>query len=208
MLSELSLEKGLSDRRRGARLVPVLQLASLEVDGRVQLGLVLDISVSGLSLRLTLSATPGQPITVCLREFVIEGTIAWLNGGKAGVRFYDELQPEVLASLLSAFEPRMRAPRLSTDVIVKVRCGSAVYQASLQNISPSGAMLAIELPLASKEQVVVTLPQVGSLAGQVRWNDGARIGILFNRALSLKDLGGVLDSGRSWLPQMSRSYRT
>ena len=205
MLSKLSVENEQSERRRGARLVPVLQLASLEVGGRLQLGLVLDISVSGLSLRLTLSATPGQPITVCLREFVIEGTIAWLDGSKAGVEFHDELQPEVLDGLLSAFEPRMRAPRLSTDLNVKVRLGSAVYQASLQNISPSGAMFEIELPLAHNEQVVVTLPQVGPVAGQIRWNDGARIGVLFNRALSLKDLGGVLDSGRSWLPLMSRS---
>jgi hypothetical protein len=186
----------------------VLQLASVEVSGRVQLGLVLDISTRGLSLRLSIAAQAGQQIKVCLREFVIEGTIAWFFGGKAGVTFFDELLPEVLTGLLRPFEPRMRAPRLVTDLKAKIRLGAAVHQASLQNISPSGAMLAVELYSADKEQVVVTLPQVGPIPGQIRWCDGTRIGVLFNRALSLNDLGSILACGHAWSRQTPWSNRT
>ncbi len=181
--------------------MPVLQLASIETGGRVQLGLVLDLSLSGLSLRAATTGKPGQPITVCLREFVIEGTIAWLDAGKVGVQFYDDLAPEILQSLLSAFDPRMRAPRLNTDLSVKVRLGAEVAQAWLRNISPSGAMLAVDGDPTDRGQVVVTFPQVGPVPGQIRWSDGARIGILFNRALNLKDLGVVVDSGSAWLPR-------
>lgn len=196
------------ERRTGPRHVPVLQLASVQTGGHVRLGLVLNISASGMSLRLATDARRGQAITVCLREFIIEGAVAWLRGGKVGVRFFAELPPSVLAGILSALEPRMRAPRLSTNLTVKFRHGAALFQASLQNISPLGAMLTVPLPPSSEGQVVVTLPEIGSVPGQIRWNDGTRIGIMFNRALHLKDLGTVLDQGSAVLSPSPDSRRS
>lgn len=179
------------DRRSNPRHIPVLQLAAIQTEDRSQLGLVLNLSRSGMKLRRVPGLRVGQRVIVRLRNHDLEGTSIWQTADKVGIAFDSEMTEAELHALLTPLSDRTRAPRLSTRREIVVRNGALVTRAILHNVSPSGAMLEVALPATADPLLVLTLPAAGQVLGQIRWTDGERVGVLFSRALSLPDLAVI-----------------
>jgi hypothetical protein len=58
------------------------------------------------------------------------------------------------------------------------------------NLSPHGLMARCEAPLQTGDRIRVVLPVVGTVAAEVRWALGGRVGCQFDHAI---DLAGYYD---------------
>ena len=90
-------------------------------------------------------------------------------------------------------KPDRRRPLLErTDVLLKAklfRDGMPDLDVRLCNLSPAGFMAECLTPVEAGTEVILSVPGVGSLPAQVRWNVDRRIGGLFHFELSSRELG-------------------
>lgn len=184
----------ISDRRSTPRHIPVLQLAAVQTAERSQLGLVLNVSRRGMKMRRLPGLEAGAQVAVRLRQHDLDGQVVWLQGDKVGIRFESPLTDAELETLLNPVSVGVRAPRLCTSRAVILRSGAVVTRGVLHNVSPSGAMIEARLPPNPEPMLMLTLPQIGQVLGQIRWTNGERLGLLFSKALSLADLAKLTSS--------------
>lgn len=78
-------------------------------------------------------------------------------------------------------DPKNRRRHHRRTVVWKaqLQVGSHSLNCWVRNISPYGALLQIDLPLAQQSPVSITLEKVGSLAGFIAWSNGSLHGIAF-----------------------------
>jgi hypothetical protein len=78
-------------------------------------------------------------------------------------------------------DPKNRRRHHRRTVVWKaqLQVGSHSLSCWVRNISPFGALLQIDLPLAQQSPVSVTLEKIGSLAGFIAWSNGSLHGIAF-----------------------------
>ncbi len=78
-------------------------------------------------------------------------------------------------------DPRNRRRHHRRTVVWKaqLQVGSHSLNCWVRNISPYGALLQIDLPLAQQSPVSITLEKIGSLAGFIAWSNGSLHGIAF-----------------------------
>jgi PilZ domain len=74
---------------------------------------------------------------------------------------------------------RRRHPRRTVVWKSQLHVGSHKLNCWVRNISPYGALLQIDLPLAQQSPVSITLEKIGSLSGFIAWSDGSMHGIAF-----------------------------
>jgi hypothetical protein len=60
--------------------------------------------------------------------------------------------------------------------------GAHTLNCWVRNISPYGALLQIDLPLAQQSPVTIALDKIGSLSGFIAWSNGSMHGIAFVEA--------------------------
>lgn len=179
----------IGERRSEIRETSILRLALIDCAGSTQLCRITNISLHGLQATVFGSVTAGS--NVCIRvpdDITLEGTIVWQRDRSVGVKFGEPL--EHLALLRFSGDPKARArrrrlPRLKVSAPASLRSGARSYAAELVDISPSGAMLRMADPLPSLGPIVLDAFGLPSIAGQIRWLDELRAGILFNAPMPL-----------------------
>lgn len=176
------------ERRCADRQLTMLQLGILENNGEHHPGLILDLGSGGLQFRLFDHVKLGSNIHVKMKGGrCYAGSVAWQRGDLVGISFAEELSPSELQQLLLTLA-QARSPRLETNLKVLLRNGASTHVAQLRNISPRGAGLqigGIKLPF---RVVHLRVPGLGNIDGQVRWIQDDNVGIIFNEALSVRQL--------------------
>lgn len=84
------------------------------------------------------------------------------------------------------FEPRPL--RLAMLKRIELDVNGRSVKGVLRNISPDGAMLKAEEPLALGARVRLEIPSIGRPVGVVRWTQGQRAGLEFERQVELEPL--------------------
>lgn len=172
--------------------------------------LVLNISETGMMLRLTFAAQAGDRIEVETRGLApCEATVRWVNGSKAGIEFDDRQDITVVLSPETHDGIVARTPRFDVALKVRISFPGHGFFGDVVNISPGGAKL------ATTEQVEIgQIGQIGQIFlpgrdlgiyGTVRWARDGQFGFQFSSALPLSMLHECLTkgfAGRS-RPQMS-----
>ncbi len=81
-------------------------------------------------------------------------------------------------------DPQNRRRHHRRTVVWKAQLaiGSHSLNCWVRNISPFGALLQIDLPLAQQSPVSVTLDKIGALQGFIAWSNGSLHGIAFVEA--------------------------
>jgi hypothetical protein len=94
---------------------------------------------------------------------------------------------------MNAIQTDRRRPLLArTDVLLKaklLREGAADLDIRVCNLSPAGFMAECLTPVEPGSEIILSLPGIGTLPAQVRWNVDTRIGGLFHFELSTRELG-------------------
>ena len=180
------------DRRKGERYLSLLRAGAMLVDGRRELCLVRNVSAGGMLIRPYSPITAGTPVTIELKHGeTVSGVARWIEDGMVGIEFD---QPIDVVALLTSSEdgqqPRM--PRIELSCTAWVREDADIYRTRTINISQGGMCVAGDPRLRVDVDVIVSLAGLGPLAGLVKWKEGDRYGIGFNRVLAVNELMSFL----------------
>ena len=185
-----------AERRFGERHMTLYRVGSMNVDGRLELCLIRNISAGGMMVRPYCSISEGLRVTVELKcGQQIEGHVCWVRDNMAGVSF-DE--PIDVADLLSSASegPRPRMPRIVIDNVATLRQGANIFRVSSCDISQGGAKLRCEEALEIDGDAVLSLPGLDPQPSVVRWQNDGHAGLNFNSLLPLADLVSWLQDNR------------
>jgi hypothetical protein len=188
-----------ANRREGERHLTLYRVGSIIIAGRRELCLIKNISAGGMMIRAYCDVACDTRVSVELKSgHPIEGAVSWVRDSSVGISFDEPV--DVIDLLSASMEgPRPRMPRIEVDCFATVRDGSTVHRTRVRDISQGGLKLECATALASGTDVIVTLPDLESQPGVVRWNEAGFVGITFNRLLALPLLVAWLEDQRSAL---------
>jgi hypothetical protein len=180
--------------RTAVTATSVLRMAALHSEGLTQLCRITNISSQGIQARVFASVAVGAQVSIRVPdEFTADGQVVWTDGNVIGVHLIKPLPASAILRLGSGeVARRRRLPRIESECEVRLRSHSKLYHCSLVNISPAGVMVVARKEMPPSGPVEIAIPNLPKIAGQVRWVEGDRLGILFNALLPL----GLLTS---WL---------
>jgi len=183
---------GRPERRNGERYLSLLRVGALFIDGRRELCLVRNVSAGGMLIRPYSPVTAGTAVAVELRHGdMVSGIAKWIEGGLVGIAFE---QPIDVVSLLTSPEdgPQPRMPRIELNCTAWVREDADIYRTRTLNISQGGMCVGGDERLRVDTKVIVSLAGLGPIDGRVKWKEGERYGIGFNRVLAVNELMSFL----------------
>jgi hypothetical protein len=183
---------GRPERRNGERYLSLLRVGALLIDGRRELCLVRNVSAGGMLIRPYSPVTAGTAVAVELKHGdMVSGIAKWIEGGLVGIAFD---QPIDVVSLLTLPEdgPQPRMPRIELNCTAWVREDDDIYRTRTLNISQGGMCVEGDERLRVDTKVIVSLAGLGPIDGRVKWKEGERYGIGFNRVLAVNELMGFL----------------
>jgi hypothetical protein len=179
---------GRPDRRNGDRYLKLLRVGALLIDGRRELCLVRNVSAGGMLIRPYSPVATGSAVSVELKHGeAVSGIARWIEDGLVGIEFD---QPIDVVALLttSANGPQPRMPRIELGCTAWVREDADIYRTRTLNISQGGMCVEGDPRLRADTDVIVSLAGLGPIAGLVKWKEGERYGIGFNRVLAVNEL--------------------
>lgn len=182
---------GYEERRDGDRVVTILRVGVLVVEGRRELCLIRNVSAGGLKAHVYSAVAVGQSVAIEFKSNEqTAGRVVWVEDGEAGIAFEKRVDvAELLANparLRNGWKPRL--PRVEIDRLGTLRVGARTYWVVARDISQGGVRLEIDQPLDAGEQAVITLDRFRPLAGTIRWQRGRHCGVRFNAAVPFDEL--------------------
>ena len=187
------------DQREGDRTLTLFRVGSLIIGDRRELCLIKNISAGGMMIRAYCIIPAGTRVAVELkRGESVGGTARWTKGDTVGIEF-DELVDVVALLSMTMEGPRPRMPRIEIGCAASIREGAEVYRVSAVDVSQGGLKFASQRLFAVGGDVVVTLPGLPPVAGNVRWHSAGNFGVTFNKVLPLPMLVGWLHEQRERL---------
>jgi len=183
---------GRPERRNGERYLSLLRVGALVIEGRRELCLVRNVSGGGMLIRPYSPVAEGTAVAVELKHGeTVSGVAKWIEDGLVGIAFD---QPIDVVALLTSPEngPQPRMPRIELNCTAWVREDADIYRARTLNISQGGMCVEGDERLRVDTKVIVSLAGLGPIDGRVKWKEGERYGIGFNRVLAVNELMGFL----------------
>ena len=186
------------ERRQGDRVVTILRVGALIVDGQRELCLIRNMSAGGLLAHVYSQVKADQRVTVEFKtNQQIEGRVIWVEGDNAGIEFDSPVDITAMLAnppvLENGWKPRM--PRVEVDRGATLRVGAATHWVHIRDISQGGVKIVWDQPLDVDTPVVLTPEHYGPIAGTVRWQGGGTCGIAFNQLIPFDQLVKWLKGG-------------
>lgn len=170
-------------RRQEPRLLTLLRVGTLIVDGRRELCLMRNISALGLMIHVYSAMRPGQRVEIEMKTGqLVAGQVKWIEESNAGIEFDEPIDVmAILASqLVSATDLKPRMPRVEVRCPATLRAGAQIHRVTTLDVSQGGAKVALDAALAEGSDVVLSMEGFHSLQGVLRWCDGGSGGVTFN----------------------------
>ena len=179
---------GRPDRRNGERYLSLLRVGALLVDGRREPCLVRNVSAGGMLIRPYSPIVADTAVCVELKHGeTVSGVARWIEHGLVGIEFDEPI--DVVALLTTSEDgPQPRMPRIELGCTAWVREDADIYRTRTLNISQGGMCVEGNPRLRLDTHVIVSLAGLGPVAGVVKWKEGERYGIGFNRVLAVNEL--------------------
>lgn len=202
---------GRGGRRQTPRLLTLLRVGTIIIDGRRELCLVRNISATGLMIHVYSHLVEEQAVEVELKTGQqISGSVKWIDGSNVGLVFDTPI--DVMAMLASHLvggndlKPRM--PRVEVRAPATLRMGGHSYRVATHDISQGGAKVALSTVLPNDAEIVLSMEGFHSLHGTMRWCDGDFAGITFNAVIPwpqlvrwLKERREIGPPRETWVPR-------
>lgn len=178
-----------TDRRAHERPTMVLRLGLLEYGGKSSFCLLRNISPNGVQVKLYSSVSEGTDVNLRVGdEDILEGRVAWVRTGLAGIAFKDTLNPNTLLRVRQVVVPqRSRAsPRAQASGFAILRTGGQEYSAKLCDISATGAKILTARSIERGRTAFLLLPKMPALRAFVRWTDGQDTSLIFETPIPIQ----------------------
>jgi hypothetical protein len=179
------------ERRQRDRIVTILRVGTLIVDGHRELCLIRNMSAGGLMAHVYSALQPGRDVIVELKTSQqIKGRVIWVRDDNAGIAFDQPVDITAMlanpAVLDNGWRPRM--PRVEVDRLATLRVGATTHWVQIRDISQGGVKIECEQPIEIGSPVVLTPEHLDPVAGTVRWQHDAACGIAFNQPIPFDQL--------------------
>lgn len=198
-------------RRQGPRLLTLLRVGTIIIDGRRELCLIRNISAMGLMIHVYSHVARGDRVEVEMKTGQqISGHVKWIDGSNVGLEFDTAIDVmAMLAShLVSSTDLKPRMPRVEVRAPATLRMGGHSYRVATRDISQGGAKVALSTVLLPDAEIVLSMEGFHSLHGVARWCDGEHAGITFNAVVPWPQLVRWLKERReigpprdAWVPR-------
>ena len=157
-----------------------LDAVALYVAGQPRACAIRKISALGMTIRGAVSEAPGAEVAVELATGQRPaGTIDWVAGGEAGIRFKQPIDMLALLTRKLVSQPgeRRTMPRVELRCRVGMKWGGSMTVATLRNISARG--LQVEGDELPPRETFVSIFIEGLIvpAGEVVWSKGKIAGV-------------------------------
>jgi len=157
-----------------------LDAVALYVAGQPRACAIRKISALGMTIRGAVSEAPGAEVAVELATGQRPaGTIDWVAGGEAGIRFRQPIDMLALLTRKLVSQPgeRRTMPRVELRCRVGMKWGGSMTVATLRNISARG--LQVEGDELPPRETFVSIFIEGLIvpAGEVVWSKGKIAGV-------------------------------
>jgi hypothetical protein len=181
---EVSLQTKRSEVRRlvilNARLQPVARFGHAHV---------VNLSRSGLRGVTDLALSVGQSVVASLDDIThCAGSVRWVDQRRFGMQFdtvLDGIPDYAQQDLCNTVGHKERPPRITTNLIAKIRLCGPSFPAKIRNVSKSGMMVETELPLSLGHQLFIKLSNHKVVPAEVIWNEGRRTGVRLSSPISI-----------------------
>lgn len=179
------------DRRKKDRQITIFRLAKIGSGLAEGWGFIKNISSSGVMIELHPSLELGDTTTVALTDDLeLVGSVRWREGALVGMQFCSDINvTELLANLTihNKSQPA-RLPRVRMTRSIILRIGSTLAKAEIRDISPAGIRIDTHYQFQVGNRLTLMVPELGDIAGTVRWQKGAEIGIKFQERVSVPQI--------------------
>ena len=185
----VSAPSHVTDRRADERPTMVLRVGLLESVGKSSFCLLRNISPNGVQVKLYSPLSEGSDVTLRVGdEKTLEGRIAWVRNGLAGIAFKNTLDATTLLRVRQLAMPQRRraSPRAQASGFAILRTGGQEYSAKLCDISASGAKILTARSVEPGRTAVLLLPQLPALEAFVRWTQGQDTGLIFKTPIPIQ----------------------
>lgn len=192
------------DRRKDRRYVTILRVGVLHTILGQELCVVKNISSGGLSAQAYRTFTVGEAVQIELTcDQRLDGVVQWVRENDVGVAFLHPIDVEAILATpwITETSRCRRLPRLEVQCTGRLRLGARMYIVELVNISQGGAMLQTKREIERGPEAVLTLPDLGSLEGTVRWCNKVTVGVSFNERIPFQSLARWIQEHRKVLPE-------
>lgn len=179
-----------SERRRNVRLTTVFQVAKLATTRFEELCILRDISPNGLRAEIYRPVALGEFVTVEFRTgHSVIGCVVWARDSSIGVSF---AEPVSVVNILShsSFDERVgriRPPRLTVDLLGRLRTLDQDVEIRLVDISQAGAKLEVEATFLPNTPCDLWMPSLDRKRGLVRWSRDGVAGLMFADPIKFRD---------------------
>src|SRR3954470_8029508 len=185
------------ERREDERLIKILRVGTLIIEGRRELCLIRNVSAGGVMAHVYSKLVHGQRVTIELKATQpIAGHVVWVEEAEAGIKFDTQVDVAELLANPAVLDNggRPRTPRVEIDRMAPLRAGARTYWVHARDISQSGVKVETEHPPAAGTEVVLALDGLRPLHGIVRWSNDTACGIAFNQLIPFGELIAWLKS--------------
>jgi len=185
---------------RAPRTVTTLLVGKLVSRGAAEhLCRVRNISMTGMMLETHHTLGFGSWVAVELRSGDrLQGSVVWSSEGRAGVEFaaiidVDHILAQAKASLDRFCGPAPRAPRFDVECAARISCNGRHIDVTLENVSQSGARIALPRPPREGTEVILSVPGLPSRRCATRWTSEDKAGLSFIEPIAYNDLAPWLE---------------
>ena len=150
---------------------------------------VVNLSRTGLRGVTDVSLKVGQLLFVSFDDIThLAGVVRWIDQRRFGMLFDTMIEglPEYSESASGRnVLHRTRPPRITTNLIAKIRLCSSSCAAKIRNISKSGMMVETEMPLVIGRQIFIQLSNNKVVPAETKWSEGSRAGVHLTSPISI-----------------------
>ena len=169
----------------------MLRLAKIKAEAGEGWGFIKNLSATGMMVEIHPNFELGDTVSALLtEEQELTGTVRWRKKALAGIEFSTPIDmAKVLSKPNDAKQGRVsRLPRIEMKHPINIYQGSRLVHADICDISPAGICVRTEHIFEIGKNLRLSVPDLLDISGTVRWQSGARVGIVFSQRLPLDDL--------------------
>lgn len=195
-----------TDNRAHQRHLTIMRVAKFVYNGREGLGVVRNLSASGMKIDAYLAIEVGQPLTVSLTDgHHLDATVIWQQDNSVGIKFDQPASVEQLLAIPVKAErgKAVRPPRVAAGHSALLRWSNAApAKVEIADLSQRGAKILTTAPLKVNNDVSLELAGLPPLAATIRWTRPGSAGLAFHQVLSVKALMAWLSAS---MPEKAES---
>lgn len=188
-------EGGAPDVRkpREARVTTILLIGKMMSRHGEALCRIRNLSSGGLMVEAHVTLEEDDPVRIELKVGdQLAGRVRWTRAGRMGIAFDEPIDVSATlarATVKTAAQGLVRAPRFEVDCPAELRGDGRRHGGRLVNLSQGGARLELDFEPEQGQLLVLAVPGLPERKGGVRWVREGAIGLSFVEPLAFEELG-------------------